>query len=133
MHNLKITLACLLFITTSNLYAQSETYELNTSRANFNDHKKKEYVQALNKCNLDQYRLKSDRRILRFRNEMEVELLSAQELITKGIKFNGSRIVTSEVPFVHTAVFYLNENSQIIETHQSNQKTSRRSIKPNNK
>ena len=63
-----------------------KTYKI-ANEGNFSN--LEEYISALNKATLDNYRLKSKGYIMNFENGMQIEILSADYLVEKGIIKNA--------------------------------------------
>jgi hypothetical protein len=82
--------ACFLIINTNSLKAQvsqitedvGKTYQV-AKDGTFPD--LGDYIIALNKATLDNYRLKSTNYIMKFENGLQIEILSADYLVEKGI------------------------------------------------
>jgi hypothetical protein len=68
-----------------------------------------EYISALNKASLENYRLKSKGYIMNFENGMQIEILSADYLVEKGIIKNADAYPLSFAEERINAVFNLKD------------------------
>jgi hypothetical protein len=68
-------------------FAQTGTFEI-TSKGNVSDIKL--YEDAMNSANFDSYRFQTKRRMINFEAGVLIELLSAEEVESKGLEINKS-------------------------------------------
>jgi hypothetical protein len=78
------------------------------------------YDEALAKSDLDKYRYFDKRNTLHFENGLDVELLSANELIAAGIPVNTSHVRTQEPAFDTKPVFRLTPDGILVEVQTRN-------------
>lgn len=78
------------------------------------------YNEALAKSDLDKYRYFDKRNTLHFENGLDVELLSANELIAAGIPVNTSHVRTQEPAFDTRPLFRLTSGGILVEVQTRN-------------
>lgn len=78
------------------------------------------YDEALAKSDLDRYRYFDKRNTLHFENGLDVELLSANELIASGIPVNTSHVRTQEPAFDTRPFFRLTPDGILVEVQTRN-------------
>ncbi|GAB4134114.1 MAG: hypothetical protein Fur0041_06950 [Bacteroidia bacterium] len=74
-----------------------------------------DYTTALSKCDLDKYRYMDKRNTLHFESGLDVQLLSANEMIAKGMQVKLDRVRTTEPEFDTKPLFRLTESGHIVE------------------
>jgi hypothetical protein len=78
------------------------------------------FISSFEKADWDKYRYEDKRRVLRFKNGVVIELLSATELIKLNIPFDENRIISKGIQSKSDSKFTINENGHIIELHTYN-------------
>lgn len=77
------------------------------------------FLTSFEKADWDRYRLKEDRRVLNFDNDIVIELLSAEELIERNISYDERKIQSKQNQFDNNTLFVINSNGHIIEQKKS--------------
>jgi hypothetical protein len=77
------------------------------------------FLTSFEKADWDRYRLKEDRRVLNFDNDIVIELLSAEELIERNISYDERKIQSKLNQFDDNTLFVINSNGHIIEQKKS--------------
>ena len=77
------------------------------------------FLTSFEKADWDRYRLKEDRRVLNFDNDIVIELLSAEELIERNISYDERKIQSKQNQFDDNTLFVINSNGHIIEQKKS--------------
>ena len=77
------------------------------------------FLTSFEKADWDRYRLKEDRRVLNFDNDIVIELLSAEELIERNISHDERKIQSKQNQFDNNTLFVINSNGHIIEQKKS--------------
>lgn len=73
------------------------------------------YTEALGKADLDRYRYFDKRNVLHFENGLDVELLSANEVIALGLPVKTDHVRTQEPEFDTKPVFRLTPTGILLE------------------
>ena len=77
------------------------------------------FLTSFEKADWDRYRLKEDRRVLNFDNDIVIELLSAEELIERNISYDERKIQSKQNQFDDNTLFVINSNGHFIEQKKS--------------
>jgi hypothetical protein len=112
MKKLIIAFSLLVFSTT--LYGQEKSY-LITDEAQVGDINI--YITAIEKANWDKYRMIDERRVIKFKKGVIIELLSANEMTEKGMEINQSLVLKQSPTGIYQPLFVLSDNGFIIEQH----------------
>lgn len=73
------------------------------------------YANALNRSDLDRYRYRDERNVLLFDTGLQVELLSANELLAQGLPVNLNHVRTEKPVFDTGSVFKLSPQGGLVE------------------
>ncbi len=99
-----------LFTTSSYAQAQAKTYSV-TNTGNVSNIKL--YEDAFAKANMESYRYQNKRCIIKFDSGVEIEMLSARELIAQGNNINLNDYKYSDVPNWTLPIFHLNSDGTL--------------------